>query len=305
MLLQDLIEEYLYVNQARGYTRKTLMNKRHEFKHMSNFLINKRGITNIESVTKFDLQAYVQHKQKTGLQPQSIQSMAKIMTAFFNWCVEEEYLKVNPMDKVVLPKVPKRVLTGFTVEEVLKMIDSFSYKSYLEARNKAIIAMLADCGLRSMEIRGLKNVDVGETILVNGKGNKQRFAVVSPTLKRILIRYERLRKQYFEDRLIRSDNYFLTYQGEGMSHIALYNVIKEAGKRAEVENVRCSPHTFRHFYATQSINSGTNLDIFSLSKLLGHSEIQTTQRYLQSMTDAQLLDKAISSSPLSNLNKRI
>ena len=53
------------------------------------------------------------------------------------------------------------------------MIDAFSYKNYFEVRNKVIIAMLADCGLRSMEIRESKNDDVKETtILMNGKGNK-------------------------------------------------------------------------------------------------------------------------------------
>lgn len=224
------------------------------------FLKEKRGITELENITVHDLKAYIRQKQKDGLQATSIQSLHKMIKAFFNWCVREGYLKENLMNNVEHPKLPKKILKTFTVEEVQSMINSFSFKGYIETRNKAIIAMLADCGLRAMEIRGLKLSDVKETsILVNGKGNKQRIVFISPVLKKILNKYDRLRKQYFQA-IVTSDNYFLTYQGSEMSNVTLYNVIVEAGKRAGIENVRCSPHTFRHFYSIQSLMSG-KLDI--------------------------------------------
>ncbi|MED4228122.1 site-specific integrase [Neobacillus cucumis] len=162
--------------------------------------------------------------------------------------------------------------------------------------------MLADCGLRAMEIRGIKFLDVKDTtILVNGKGNKQRVVFISPALKKILIKYERMRAQYFKEVTLKSDSpYFLTYLGTMLSNVALYNVIIEAGKRAGIEGVRVSPHTFRHFYSIQSLMSG-KLDIYSLCRLLGHSDISVTQNYLQSLTDEQLIAKAVASSPLMNL----
>jgi integrase/recombinase XerD len=226
--------------------------------------------------------------------------MFKMIRAFFSWCEKEEYLVENIAKKVELPKVPKKVLNGFTVKEVQAMIDAFSYKNYIETRNKAIIAMLADCGLRAMEIRGVLSENVRETsILVNGKGNKERVVFISPVLKRILIKYERIKKEYFHDTKT-TDNYFLSYTGTGISHVALDNIIKKAGKRAGIEGKRISPHTFRHFYAVQCLVSG-NIDVYSLSRLLGHSDISVTQTYLRTMNDEQLLDKAVSSSPLMNL----
>jgi integrase/recombinase XerD len=111
------------------------------------------------------------------------------LNTFFSWCEKEEYIKENIAKKVELPRVPKKILKGFTTEEVTKMIHSFSYKNYFEARNKAIIAMLADTGLRAFEIRGLEAKNVKEnTIFVNGKGNKERYIFISPALKKILIR---------------------------------------------------------------------------------------------------------------------
>ncbi|MFY0802143.1 tyrosine-type recombinase/integrase [Peribacillus castrilensis] len=299
LLLEDVIEEYLYHCITKGYTKKTLINKRQEYKQLKLYLKEKRAITELESITLHDLKAYVRGKQQSGLKPQSIESMAKMVSAFFSWCVKEEYIKENPMKKVETPKVQKLVLKGFTLDEVTAMINAFTYKNYISARNRCIIAMMADCGLRAMEIRGLKITNVHETsILVNGKGNKERIVFISPALKKILIKYARMRKDHFKHKII-TDNYFLSYKGSEISHVGLYNVIKKAGKIAGIEDKRVSPHTFRHFYSVQCLIAG--IDVYSLSRLLGHSEITTTERYLRSLNDEQLLDKAVSSSPLMNM----
>ncbi|MEH7548904.1 tyrosine-type recombinase/integrase [Neobacillus vireti] len=304
MLLEDVMEEYIYHCHARGFTKKTMKNKRQEYKQLINFLKGKRGITDLESITLHDLRAYVRLKQQQGLKPQSIVAIFKIVKAFFSWCKKEGYIEENIPLNVELPKVPKNVLNGFTVKEVQTMIDAFSFKNYIEARDKALISMLADCGLRAMEIRGLTNENVRDSsILVNGKGNKQRIVFISPALKRILIKYERLKKEYFKD-MDTANHYFLTYIGTGLSHVTLDNVIKKAGKRAGIEGKRVSPHTFRHFFAVQCLTTG-QLDVYSLSRLLGHADISITQKYLQTMNDEQLLTKAVSSSPLMNFKKAL
>nr|WP_257985895.1 tyrosine-type recombinase/integrase [Bacillus sp. M6-12] len=204
MDLEDVFEEYLYHCLARGFTNKTMINKRQEYKQIKQFLQEKLAITELESVTAYDLKAYIREKQKSGLQPQSIVSMWKMVAAFFNWCERVGYLKESIIKKVDIPKVPKKVLEGLTGEEVHEMIEVFTYKNYIETRNKAIITMLADCGLRAMEIRGLQSVNVKDTtILVNGKGNKERIVFISPALKRILIKYERIKKQYFKEKSLK------------------------------------------------------------------------------------------------------
>lgn len=224
-----------------------------------------------------------------------------MIKAFFNWCEREGYIKENITSKIVLPKVPTKILKGFTTKEIQLMIDVFTYSDYFEARNKAIIAILADTGIRAMELRGLLTVNVKETsILVYGKGNKERYVFISPALKRILIKYERIKKQHFKDKDT-TDHYFLSYRGTDISHVGLDNIIKMAGKRAEIEGKRVSPHSFRHFFSVQCLLNG--IDIYTLSKLLGHSEIQTTQRYLQSLEDFELINNAMPSSPLMNINK--
>lgn len=84
MFLEDVISEYLYHCQAKGFTAKTMKNKRQELKQLKEFLTEKRGITELESITVYDLKAYVRLKQQDGLQPQSIVSMLKMVKAFFS-----------------------------------------------------------------------------------------------------------------------------------------------------------------------------------------------------------------------------
>jgi integrase/recombinase XerD len=301
LFLEDALKEYLYHCQAKGFTPKTMKNKRQELKQLKHYLINKRGITYLENVTTYDLKAYIRQKSKSGLQPQSIVSMFKMIAAFFSWCEKEEYLKENIAKKVETPKVPKKILKGFTPQDVQAMISAFTYKNYIDARNKAIIAMLADCGLRAMELRGLVNQNVKETsILVNGKGNKERLIFISPALKKILIKYERIKRQHFKDK-ITTNHYFLSYKGTELSHVGLDNVIKLAGEKAGIKGKRISPHSYRHFFSVQCILNG--IDIYTLSKLLGHSEVSTTQRYLQSLEDFELIKKAMPSSPLMNIGR--
>jgi len=301
VLLEDVLEEYMYHCRAKGFTKKTLINKNQEYRALRRFLQEKRGITELESITVHDLKAYVRSKQLDGLQAQSIVSMFKMIKAFFSWCESEGYVE-NIAKKVETPKLPKKILKGFTVQDVQAMIDSFSYKDYFEARNKAIIGMLSDCGLRSMEIRSLKTVNVKESnILISGKGGKERIIFISHELKKLLIRYERIKKIHFQDKLT-TDHYFLSYTGKDISHVGLDNIVKEAGKRAKVKGKRVSPHTFRHFFTVQCTLNG--IDIYTICKLLGHSNISTTENYLQSLEDIELVERAMSSSPLMNMNRR-
>lgn len=303
----DAMDEYLVHCQASGYTAKTMKNKKQEYKFLSNFITKNRGTENkfLKDIAVEDLKAYFRAKQQRGNKPQTILTTFKAVNAFFNWCVGEEYIKRNPMDRVERPKQPKLMLKGFTDDEVKKMIDSFSTKTYLEARNKAIIAMLADTGLRAIEIRTfkVKTLIDKDNMVVMGKGNKERHVPITPALKKFLIKYERQKSKYFKDFASTAENYFLNYTGGEISHTTLWNIIREAGMRADVDGARVSPHTFRHYYAVNALLNGK--DLYTLSRLLGHSDVSTTQRYLQTLEDKVLVQRGIDISPLMNFGKNL
>lgn len=94
----------------------------------------------------------------------------------------------------------------------------------------------------------------------------------------------------------------MSYQGRGLSHVSLDKMIMEAGERAGVHVKRVSLHTFHHYFALTSLMN--RMDIYSLSCLLGHTCTLTTQRYLESLTDETLSERANSSSPLMNMGRK-
>lgn len=163
------------------------------------------------------------------------------------------------------------------------------------------MALLFDTGIRCLELCQLKRLDVKETVIhVLGKGNKERVVPISPYLKRIMIKYERIRDAYLKDDIIHYDNYFLSSRNKPLTVEAVERVVKIASKGAKVrDDVRCSPHTCRHFYSQAQLRNG--LDVYSLSRLLGHEDIAITKRYLQSIKDKDVVELGVKSSPLMNL----
>jgi|SRR5690625_2013123 len=154
LFLEDALEEYEYHCLARSFTDKTMKNKRQGYKQLHELLTVRRGIERLDSITTHDMKAYIRTKHNDNLQASSIISMAKQVSALFNWCVAEEYLGESSMKGVALP-------------------------------NKAV-----------------KNVNM----LVIGKGRRERIVYISPALRQMLIKYERIKRSYFKDKLVKSDS---------------------------------------------------------------------------------------------------
>ena len=123
---------------------------------------------------------------------------------------------------------------------------------------------------------------------------------ISPYLRRIMFKYERRRNYYFEDKILKYDNYLLSRTGCPLTKEALEHIFNQANEKAKVrQNIRCSPHTARHYYAQACLRNG--LDVYTVSRLLGHENINITKRYLQSLEDISIVEMAATSSPLCNL----
>ena len=115
-----------------------------------------------------------------------------------------------------------------------------------------------------------------------------------------MIKYERIRDAYLKDNILHYDNYFLSYRNKPLTTEAVERVVRLAGKEAKVsDNIRCSPHTCRHYYAQAQLRNG--LDVYSLSRLLGHETVDITKRYLQGLKDREVLELSVKTSPLMNL----
>jgi integrase/recombinase XerD len=160
--------------------------------------------------------------------------------------------------------------------------------------------LLIDTGIRIGELISLTEEQIKhDYIIVKGKGNKERVVPKSPLLSKWLIKYLAVRKSYFQYRVI-PNNIFLSKNAKPLCDTRIDRVIKIAGKACAVSNdIRVSAHTFRHTYAQYQLKNG--LDVYTLSRLLGHENIAITQTYLNGLRDEEVLIQAQKTSPLMNL----
>ena len=172
------------------------------------------------------------------------------------------------VDQILLPKqYPKSPVYLDNKEIKLLLKSKICNRSIFNKRNETIIRLFIETGIRVSELISLKYTDVYLShIIVKGKGNKERKVLITPSLRSMLLN---MRKD--------NDHIFINKWNEPLSRKGIYNIVKNMSKKSKIEK-NVSPHVLRHTNATLMLNNG--MDIYSLSKLLGHSSISTTQIYL-------------------------
>jgi integrase/recombinase XerD len=254
----------------------------------------KQGATQLEMVSSNVIRAFVLHLQSLKadelnprkptqdkpLSPLTIKGYMLIVQAFFSWCDREGLLegRPNPTKRVPKVKSPKYVIQTFSPAQLAAMLDACDLATPLGQRDFAMLLLLIDTGIRASELCGLLVEDIHEGyITVLGKGSKQREVGLGPNAARALWQY----MQRFRSMLTKSAferHVFVGRDGVPLLRGGLYQALERIGEKAGITGVRLSPHTFRHTFAKAWLENGG--EIFKLSRVLGHSEMQTTQIYL-------------------------
>ena len=301
MLIEDSVKEFIFECQIRQYTWKTVKGYKNTLEYLATYLKEVHHLTDIEQVNEHHLKAFFAYQINKKCKETYLNGLIKVYRAFYKYLIEQEYVVKNPILKVSWMHEPTNIIKTFSDEEVKRMLNVYPETDYLNIRNKAIMAMLFDTGIRNYELCCLPNDNIKDNyIAIYGKGKKERQVGKSPYLSKILMKYERVKKYYFEFKNIKLDNYFLSRTGRPLTNEAVGRIVHIAGEQAKVsDTIRCSPHTCRHWFAQSQIKNG--IDVYSLSRLMGHSNIKITQRYLEGMRDNQIVSQSIKTSPLMNL----
>lgn len=301
MLARECLSEFKIDCELRRMSKRTIKGYYNNNARCLTYLERTYGITELEEIKTPHLKDYFQYLMAQGLSSTYGNGILKGVRAFFKYAEGEGYISLNPALKVRWQKEGKVLINTFTDQEVVALIGAFHCKTYLSARNKLILAIAFDTGARNSEICDIKCQDVrGNVILIHGKGNKERNVPLTPYIKKLMLKYDRLRQEYFLDKNVQYENYLLSRTGKPLTTEALEHVFRKANEKAKVRpTIRCSPHTARHYYAQTNLRNG--LDVYSLSRLLGHENINITKRYLQSLQDESIVSMGMEASPLSNL----
>lgn len=237
---------------------------------------------------------------KTGRKANYVNDLLKAFKVFFRYAHEEGYTETLLTAKISNVKKSKVIIRTFSEQELKRMSNYYQGHDYLTIRNKVIMLLLIDTGIRLSELTGLTEEQIKhDYIIIRGKGDKERVVPKSPLLSKWLIKYMAVRKSYFAYRVIPA-NIFLSKNGRPLCSAMIDRIVKEAGQACEVaSDVRVSAHTFRHTYAQFQLKAG--VDLYTLSRLLGHESISITQTSLNGLRDREVLKQVENTSLLMNI----
>ena len=202
----------------------------------------------------------------------TVQKYYRALSALFNWLISEEVLEYNPLVKIKVPKAEKKVIKALTSNEVNQLISVFG-NSFEGKRNKAMVLILVDCGLRLGELLNLTLNDVNmeqQLLKVDGKTGERvvRFGLATA---KALLKYMMLRNGS-------NGHLWITKEGANLKDSSVETMFIKLAKKT---GVRVHPHLLRHTFATLWLKNGG--DSLMLQRLLGHTTLMMTNRYCQAV----------------------
>ena len=304
MRIKEAVEDYLLHCRIRGLSKETLSNKYYTLKVFSRFL-ESIEVKEIEQIKRNDIQKYIESELKKENKSRTINSRLKNIKVFFEYCVEENFIKDSPLVRIKMLKESKSEFQVFNDEEIQKILRFYNSKSFKDIKYKTMLYLLVDTGMRVHEMRNLRIQDINDNsvFIHQAKGGKQRTVPISFALRKQLNRYERARDKELRINKFDTEYYFFTkYREQYKENGSIQKMLKDAFvATSNRKSVRASPHSIRHYYALKSLELGT--PIYQLSKNLGHEEISITEVYLRHITNEKKVENSIkfTKSPLTDL----
>lgn len=297
MTISAAIQDFLIEIEVRKYTPKTIKGYRNNLNLFLRFCVEVLDMDDMERVTPAAVHCFTKHMTERGRKGTYINGLLKTVKSFVQYCYENDLGGFNTKRSFKWCKEDKPIIIPFRPEDVRTMLRDCVGNSYIQTRDRAILTMLFETGIRCWELCCIMPDDLHtDFIVINGKNHKQRVVPITPIMRKELLRYERAKDDYFSLK-ITDKQYFLSFHGRQLNNSAMENIIKQHG--SGIEGVRVSPHTCRHFFAQQQVKMGT--DLYTISRLLGHENIQITQTYLNSLRDEEIIQIAKQQSVLINL----
>ena len=261
---QDLLRNFLSAKQVEGCSERTI-----DYYKTTILKMLKKINLKIENITTNDLRNYLfDYKKHNNASKTTIDNIRRVLSSFFSWLEDEDYILKNPVrriHKIKTKKVVKEVISDENFEVLRDNCENI--------RDLAMIELLASTGIRVGELVNLNIKDVffnERECVVLGKGDSERIVYFDAKTKIHL-------RKYLESRNDSNPALFVSFK-KPYNRLGINGVerrIRELGRGANIRNVH--PHKFRRTMATNAIDKG--MPIEQVQKLLGHVQIDTTMQY--------------------------
>lgn len=259
-----LLKRYVACMSIDGKSEKTINLYARILKRFADFL----GLP-FDKVGTYDIRFFLASMKETGISDRTLENYRSYISAFYQWMCREDIIIKNPCDKIKPIKYKEEVRLPFSDTE----IDSLRSACKNE-RQRAIIELLLSSGVRVEELVMLNVNDLDlknrSVHVKEGKGKKERITYMSEICAYHVSHYLENRKHNTVELFVNNKTLNRTLPG------GIRSILKDIGKVAKVDNVH--PHRFRRTFATNLSRRG--MDVQTISKLMGHSNIDTTMIYV-------------------------
>lgn len=260
----ELIDSFLSAKRVEGCSDKSM----HYYRSTLNNAIRKIG-KNIRHITTDDLRSYLNDYQQTsGATKVTVDNIRRILSSFFSWLEDEDYIVKSPVRRIHKVKVGKTVKETYSDEALEQMRDHCE-----GIRDLALIDLLASTGMRVGELVKLNRNDIdfeNRECIVTGKGDKQRRVYFDARTKIHL-------QRYLAERVDNNPALFVSLLAPN-DRLQISGVeirLRRLGRELNIPKVH--PHKFRRTLATMAIDKG--MPIEQVQHLLGHQSLDTTLQY--------------------------
>ena len=280
---RKIVDDYLdYLCYEKNYSNNTIINYNDDICEYLDY-IDSEGL-DFRNILYSDIRFYLMYLKDTKKDNNSsIDRKLSAIRGFYKYLANNKVVKNNVFSLVSGPKKSKRLPRFFEYNELEELFDACDLGTSLGQRDRLLLEMLYATGVRVSELVNIKVSDIdegGHSILVLGKGNKERYVTYGDYCSEILDLY--LSDGYLKLNTNKSCYLFLNNNGGNLTDRGVRYILDRIIKHTSIQK-NISPHMIRHSFATHLLNEGA--DLLSVQKLLGHESIKATQIYTHVTTD--------------------
>lgn len=276
ILLQSFVE---YLQIEKNSSHYTVENYKHDLNEFFLFL-EAQNIMDVADAEYFDARIFLTQLYERNLSKRTVSRKISCLRSFYKFLVRERVVHENPFALVALPKKEQKLPRFFYEDELMALFSSLNKETAMGLRDAALLEVLYATGIRISECCSIQIQDVDfslGTILVHGKGKKDRYVLFGEYAHTALVEYiENARTSIVSSKENSHPYLFISKRGEPLSTRGARYVLNECMKKAAIKG-NVHPHMLRHSFATHLLNNGA--DLRTVQELLGHSNISSTQVY--------------------------
>jgi len=276
-MIENSILRFLdYLLYERKVSKHTITAYHKDLTQFFNFIRIDEESFSMSEINYQHIRAWISYLMDNKFTATSVNRKLSSLKTFFKFLISQKMIDFNPMLKISGPKNSKRLPVFIEEQQMEYLFKDFAFEEgFIGMRDKLILDILYQTGLRRSELANLKEADVNilsSTLIVLGKGKKERILPISLNLKCNLEAYLKVKNELNLNQMM----LLVNLKAKALSENDLYAIVKKYLSQITTIQKK-SPHVLRHTFATHLLNNGAS--ILAVKNLLGHASLSATQIY--------------------------